>query len=249
MTIIYAWPPVAAVARLWTRRDPVSQSVGFFDDAVRSSQTAPTRRIAALTVSGRGPDDMGAAYMESLKRLLAGGQNHVRLYARPVHWRGLVGGLPLARDSGFDWTIEGDDLEFQTDAVPLSWYLTTPIAATATTLNGMPALALSDLPPNRLIAAPMEQVTLVREGEADQVTHLVAPVRSDASGAATVPVFDTLTGTGLLRIGTRESAVFRVDGVFPEPMQPDWGDWFYDLRFREVLPDEYAGATEVNPWQ
>jgi hypothetical protein len=34
----------------------------------------------------------------------------------------------------------------------------------------------------------------------------------------------------------------------PRAMQPIGQDWFYEWRFREVLPHEYAGATEFNPW-
>jgi hypothetical protein len=83
-------------------------------------------------------------------------------------------------------------------------------------------------------------------GTTVQVTQ---PVRSDDSGRATVPVFETVADQTQIHLifGASATGAFRPVS-YPRAIQPQSGNWTYDWEFREVFADEVGGFVEVNPW-
>lgn len=86
MPNVYAWPPVGVVGHEWTEHAPVNRSRSILTGRRYVSAAQRKRRLAALNVSALARGRSGAGYMEVLKRLLAGGENLVRLNSYPVNW-------------------------------------------------------------------------------------------------------------------------------------------------------------------
>jgi hypothetical protein len=84
---IFAMPPVAYVAGLLDREDPVALSVDAATGVEDRSAFGPSRRVFGVTVSALSLDRAGAGYMASLKHLL-GGVHFVRLLVPPVNRAG-----------------------------------------------------------------------------------------------------------------------------------------------------------------
>lgn len=249
---VYAWPPVGVVGSEWTEDAPVSVSRSLLSGARYVSASQRKRRLASLVVSSLGRGRMGAGYCEVLKKLLSGGESLVRLNSYPINWHLDARAQAAARQSQhLNWTTGGVDLDWTAGVVDLLWYSGTLLTCTVTTDAGWPALAVSGLPENTLVARPGEFVT-VFEDEADttgETVQVLTAATSDASGDATVRVMTAPSHGGRVNIGVSDTGVFEVVGGLPRAQQAPRGNWTYAWSFREVFADEVAGGfTEVNPW-
>lgn len=240
---IVAWPPVGVRAHLWTVDDPVSRSASWPSGARRVSQALRRRRIVQLEVSARARGDVGAGYMEALRRILQGGVHLVRLVGYPIN----AGGPPLP-----DPERGSVPLLWRDDQVPLSWLDSgselawvdgTILDGVAGSIGNVPVLTVTGLPPSAQVARPGE---FARVG--GQAAMITAAAWSDESGVAVLRLTEPLP-SGTVSIGESESAIFEVVemGSTPRPVR---GDWSYTWRFRQVYEDEIAGApVEVDPWR
>lgn len=257
MVDVIAWPPVGVIGTEWTEDSPVQISRSGITGRERVSAFQRPRRLARLIVPGIGKDTMGGGYMEMLKRHLKGRVNCVRLHSYAVNWHfdsrindPLRSLLPL------NWTTGDDPLDWTAGGDPLYWFTGSVITGTSTTVGGFPALSVSGLPPNMLVARPGEFVTvypLIADADESYTSQITAPAYSDANGDAVLVLFDELpTGTGYgewarVSIGVSESAVFRPVAL-PRAVQPQMGQWTYEWEFRQVFEEEVGTFTEVNPW-
>jgi hypothetical protein len=247
MTVIYAFPPVASVASMWTEIAPVRGSRSAVDGRRFVSSAGPRRRTAMVMVPALAKARDGAGYSESLKRFLDGGMNLIRLNSPAVNWHldrsgpyasaplgWQVGGAPVA------WTVGGD---------PLYWFSGPVLTATVTTVGEFDAVSVSGLTPGSLACRAYDvlRTYAVSETTTSATARAVRTVYADDAGVAVIPLHSALPA-GVISIGDQESAVFEVDGDMPSSPQPLGQNWFYEWRFREVLPAEHAGASEVNPW-
>lgn len=252
---VYAWPPVAAVGAEWTEIAPVQKSRSLITGAEYLSGFGRTRRFATIAALGHGPDKMGAGYMEALKRYLAG-VHLVRLQSFPINWHvGVADGV--ARSSQLlKWKSGTADLEWTSGGNELIWLSGRTLWGTSgADASGFPAIEVSGLPPQTLIARPGEFLEVF---EADGATlaervMIARPATSDAAGVASVRLL-SLSGTysdRRINLGARDTGVFRPIGDYPRAVQPVTGSWRYTWEFREVFEDEVGagGFVEVDPWQ
>lgn len=249
---VYAWPPVAAVGSEWTEIAPVNVSRSLLSGARYVSASERKRRAATLVASSLGKHQMGAGYCEVLKRYLDGGAALVRLNSYPVNWF-----LDAAGDQSFrqsarrEWTAENSPLGWTTGGSSLLWFSGTQAVGTSTTDEGWPALNITGLPANTLVARPGEFLTVFgssgdTEGETIMIT---SPATTDGSGAATVRVLTAPVSGGRVNLGTSDTGVFEVTGGLPRAVQTVKGDWTYNWSFLEVFADEVPGGfAELNPW-
>jgi len=243
--MIYAFPPVASVASLWTETAPVRVSRSAVDGKRYVSSAGPRRRKAMVMVSALARARDGAGYSESLKRFLDGGMNLVRLNSPAVNWH--LETLPLAT-APLGWTVGGEPLAWTSGGAPLYWYTGPVLAGTATTLGDYAAISLSGLTPGQLVCRAFDVIrSYSADASATATARAVRTVYANGSGVAVIPLHESLAA-GIVSIGDQESAVFEVDGDLPESAQPLGQNWFYEWRFREVLASEHAGMSEVNPW-
>lgn len=251
--MIYAFPPVAAVSTMWTEVAPVRVSRSAVDGRRFVSSAGPRRRTAMVLVSAGAKrrnstlNSDGAGYSESLKRLLDGGMNLVRLNSPAVNrvadaCRNALKTAPLG------WTVGGDPLEWTHDGQPLYWFTGPALQGTVIFESGFPAIRVTGLTAGSLVCRAYDVIrSYSADGSTTATARAVRTVYAQSNGAARIPLHDALPA-GVISIGDQESAVFEVDGPMPESPQPLGANWFYEWRFREVLASEYAGATEVNPW-
>jgi hypothetical protein len=253
MVKVYAWPPVGVTGSEWTEEAPVNASRSVLTGRRYVSAHARKRRLASLNVSALGRGRSGAGYVEVLKRLLAGGENLVRLQSYPINWvpdavrlAGLRQSRPVLWAAGAD-----PDVSWSASGVPLVWFdgrLLT--GAAGIDPAGWPMLTVTGLPPSMLIARPAEFVTLygALDATTGQVAQVMTEARSDAEGGAVLRLMSPLTGSGRVSIGTSDTAVFEAV-TLPRGVQPVQGDWSYSWSFREVFADEVPGGfEEINPW-
>lgn len=249
MTIIYAWPPVAAVQTMWTDVALIRRSYGHNSGRRFVSSAGPRRRKTSVLVAAIGCHDRdGAGYSESLKRLLEGGVNLVRLQSPIINWRPDYRKWPHLT-APLSWTTGGDPLGWTAGGEPLYWFSGPAISATAgTDTNGLPTLTASGFQPGALVCRAYDgiRVYAADHSVSSAVSRAVRTVHADATGEAVIALHDALPA-GIISIGDHESAVFEVEEM-PQAPQPLGANWFYQWSFREVLPNEYDGATEVNPW-
>jgi hypothetical protein len=252
---VIMWPPVGAIGTEWTEVAPVQVSRSMVTGAERVSAIQRKRRMASLTVSGFGRTPYDAGYMEMLKRFLEG-VHLVRLYSYPIAWhfdrpeRAVRRGR-VYNDNGRTYVevfgVKPDSLVMRpadfltlflpsgdtTELQPLDWFNSLdPLDwQTDGTTNADPVTWFSGIPYN---------------GTTVQATQ---PVRSDGSGRAIVPVFETIPNQTdiYLVFGSADTAAFR-PVEYPRSRQPHLGNWEYEWEFREVFADEVGGFTEVNPW-
>lgn len=247
--MIYAFPPVAAVSTMWTEVAPVRASRSALSGKRYVSSAGPRRRTAMVLVSALSRARDGAGYSESLKRFLDGGMNLVRLNSSAVNWH--LDYLPGTPGSLFTaplgWTVGGDPLDWTHDGQPLYWFTGPVLQGTSGTVGGFPAITITGLTPGRLVCRAYDVIrSYAADGSTTATARAITTVYADASGEAVIRLHDALA-SGVISIGDQESAVFEVEDM-PSSPQPLGANWFYEWRFREVLPAEYAGATEVNPW-
>lgn len=251
MPNVYAWPPVGVVGHEWTEHAPVNRSRSILTGRRYVSAAQRKRRLAALNVSALARGRSGAGYMEVLKRLLAGGENLVRLNSYPVNWwldTQRLARLRLSDPVG--WTAPGDaDVEWSEGGSPLHWFAGTVLTGTAGSSGGWPVLSITGGPANTLIARPGDFVTLYSPVESTTGTTamVVREATTNGSGAVTLRLLTALSGSGRACIGASDTGVFEADEM-PRALQGVTGDWQYQWSFREVFEDECGTFTEVNPW-
>ena len=222
MTTIYTAPPWRLKSTMPGLIQPTRQSRGVFSGEVHPSSAGPTRRKLAIEVSALAGNRDGAGLSESLKVLLDGGLNYVRVPVAPVNWiRGLPGGP--ADLGGAGWV------------------------ATVTTLHGFDAVRLTGRIPGAVVCRAYDLIGSYVSGTLAGTARAVATVKAGVDGVAVIPLHSALPA-GVIRVGEAETMVARATQV-PEAAQPVSGDWVLPWRFEEVLAGEYPGDTaEVNPW-
>jgi hypothetical protein len=254
---VYAWPPVGATGREWDYSEPISESFSALTGKRYASATKPKRRVCTLTVSGMSNNTMGVGYCVMLKQLLQGGVNLVRLNSFPydryisnAERQATRQALPL------DWETGGVTLDWEDAGTELLWYWGTLLSGTTTTSLGFPAVTVTGLPPNTLVARPGDYVTAY-EDELDatgSTAQALAPAYSNGSGSATIRLFEALAYNGVasaggrVNLGSVDTAVFRCIGELPRAVIPRSGDWSYGWTFEEVFSDEVGGFTENTTW-
>lgn len=248
MTDVIAWPPVSLTGWEITRSEPVSRSVGLIQGGRRTSAALKPRRLATAVVLGRGQDQAGAGYVEMLKAQLAGGVHLVRVECSSAVWQ-LARAEALLHQAGVDWTASGVTLNWTSGGVDLIW------GAGQHALTGAPAtdgdwdaIAVSGLPPSRIVARPSERIS-VTDGASTETATVLTVARSDASGDATIRLDSAIALAGAVRIGETASIVFEALEM-PRAVQAARGRWAYTWEFREVFEAESPGGwTEVDPWR
>jgi len=254
---VYGWPPVKAVGHEWDYVSPISESFSALTGKRYASGNGPERRVAQVVVSAlAGAGRMGAGYVSVLKRLLDGGSNYVRLTSTPINWyldaldeQATRASVPLT------WASGGVPLLWTSGGIDLLWYTGTILTAVVATSGGFPALTVSGLPINKLVARPGEFITAFQSATdlIGQTVQVMAPAYSNGSGVATVRLYSALSGAYgatpfRVNLGAAETAVFRVIGAMPREVQVVNADWSYGWQFEEVFADEVGGFTEVPAW-
>lgn len=246
-TPVYAWPPVAPVSWDWTLSEPLEESLSLLTGRRYAAAGQRSRRVARLAVGGAA-DNFGG-YMEALKRLLRGGANLVRLRNYPMVWRRIDPTIRSAEP--MLWTTGAEALAWQTGADNLAWFTGTVASGAITTVDGLPAITISGLPPNTRVGLVGEPVTvwaslLSLDYTAAQARTLIRDATSNGSGIATAVMDRAVTVSGRVDLGF-ETAAFRPLGL-PRPQRTVGQQWIYDWDFSEVFPDEVGGFQELNPW-
>jgi len=248
MVNVYKWPPVGAISREWTQIAPVSVSRSMITGAEFVTAAQRRRRVAQIEVSAIfSPFEAGAGYMEALKRLLDGGIHLVRLeYYKPgschldvtdgerqggwVEW--------VTPPSGFGWIIPPGEFR---------WFAGVDLPYTVTTDGGLPAIRVTGLPPNALVALPGEFVSVEVDDELLRFM-VVAPASSDGAGVVIIRLTAEPPAGDRVSIGARDTGIFKADAL-PRAVEPSRGDWSYSWQFTEVFEDEGRGAlVEIDPW-
>ena len=247
---VFAWPPVGVTGADWTEEAPVQMARSMVTGAEFSSAVQRKRRLATLNVSALSRDLWGAGYMEMLKRCLEG-IHAVRLNSMPVNWwPDAAAELNLFRQAvPLDWAAADVPLSWTDAAVSLLWFSGTVLFATLTTSGGYPAVQVTGLPPNVLIARPGEFVTsyVTPADRIGSTAQVLAPAYSDAAGVVVIRLLTALAFAGRISIGGSDTAVFK-PVAYPRSVQPLAENWFYSWSFREVFADEVGGFEEVDPW-
>lgn len=252
MINVYAWPPVGVVGTEWTEEAPVQTSRSMLTGKDYVSAYSRKRKLVTLNVSALSLNRSGAGYSEVLKRLLDGGVNAVRLNSYPVNWWLDAQTLDPERQSQLlEWTSSSQPLDWESSDLPLSWYSGKVIFGTITSSGGYQTIAVTDLPPNTIVARPAEYVTVYENGGdlTGATAQVLREARSDANGNATIFLLDNLPAWGTVRVNVGASATGAFRPIeMPRAIQPLSGNWNYTWKFREVFADEVGGFTEVDPW-
>lgn len=246
---IYAWPPVGIVSAGVQEMFPVRRSRMAIGGQEIVSSAGPTRREIGLQVSALSMRDRsGAGYMQSLARLLRGGEHWALVPLPPANWhlddnRNRASGLFTGP---VEWTTGGEPLAWLAGALPLSWFAGPTISGTSVTVDGMPGARIEGLVPLSLVCRAFDLLRSYDDAGASQgVARAVRAVYADGAGVAEIPLFSALPA-GTVSVGDIESAVFRLD--IGGSQQGIGQNWQIAVTGREVLPAEYAGADVVNPW-
>lgn len=242
---IVAFPPVAITA--WTPAEyiaPVQRSQSLFTGQRYVSAVAPARRFMSLTVSPLSLDRSGGGYMDRLRQEIDHGVHLVRLTTMPVNWHL---DRPAFRDSPVTWIEPPGDVTWENGGSPVRWFVNGGRVATATGTADDPSLTVTGLPANVLIARVGELVRVYASDNSSTVAQLRANVTSDPTGQAVARIDRVLAG-GVVSFGDSDTFVAEVVGEIPQVSRRIGQNWEIPLNFREVLPHEYTGAVEVNPW-
>jgi hypothetical protein len=193
----------------------------------------------------------GAGFMAQLWREIDGGVDLIRMSVCGDNWW-LDNARSRSRGGGYTapltWTTATDpDLSWTSGGDPLRWF-TGPvrIATTGTSADGYPTITLTGLPPNTIVVRPDDVIRSYPAGADSETARAVTLAVSDADGEVTIKLTSALPA-GVISLQDMESVVFEVLGA-PRGTQPVADNWTLTVDLREVLPDEYAGATEVDPW-
>lgn len=243
MTKVYAWPPVVAISQEWTVADPIATSRSLITGAEFVSAAQRRRRVAVIEVSSKfSAHGAGAGYMEVMKRLLRGGVDLVRLTHQTTRFN-----CALVRDNQrgarqVGWIVPPMPFTWEVPPPPFTWFDGETIYGTLTTLGGYPAISVTGLPPNEMVALPGEFVVIAGS------PHMVLnPAYSDDDGVVVIQLMTQPTSGGEVVIGGMDTGVFKADAM-PRSVQPGAGDWSYTWSFTEVYADERGPFEEVNPW-
>lgn len=246
---IVAWPPVGIVSRApWVER-PVVRSEGLGSGRRAVASAGPERRVAQLSVSSLAMTRSGAGYMAQLWRELDGGINLVRVEVMSANWwLDRQAGHAAHGTSPLTWTTGGDPLSWTSGGDPLAWFVgPARIGTPGTDAQGYPTVTVTGLPPNALILRPDDVVrSHVVADAAWAAARSVTLVRSDGTGAATIRL-DRALPEGVISLHDTESLVFEALSM-QQAAQGVSGDWLTQVDLRELLPHEYAGAVEWDPW-
>jgi hypothetical protein len=248
MTDVIAWPPVGLTG--WSIHDnfPRSQSRGLISGLTRTSAIERPRRLATAVVAGRGPNQSGAGYIRMLNRRWGSAPRLTRVECFPENWH--LNNIDVSlRNSFLDWTDGSTELLWTHGATDLWWSDNLAMSGSPTTVGGKPALSVTGLPPNRIVARPADLISVSTPAATERV-FAMAVARSDASGAATILLEEAVTLSGLVSVGERESVVFEAQGVPRSVQSAQTGDWAFTWEFREVFEEEYDTPwVEVDPWR
>lgn len=250
--LVYAFPPVGLVGHNWTEDAPVSKSMSLLSGKQYVSSAQRKRRMATLTVSslaGRA-NRSGAGYMEMLKKLLAGGENLVRLKSPSINWHlDAVRLMSLRQSHRLIWTDDETELDWSDNGTDMNWYEGNRLTGVPSTDGVWPTVTVTGLAASSLAARPGEFITAFADDD-DATGETVQAMRetwSDKDGVAVIRLMSVLGTAGRINIGTSETAVFEVQDM-GSPIQPLRGDWRYTWTFKEVFADEVDGFTELDPW-
>lgn len=248
---IVAWPPVGIMSRAPVVERPVARSQGLFSGARAVSSAGPARRVTSLSVSALSRDRAGAGFMAQLWREIDGGVDLIRMSVCGDNWW-MDQARSKARGGGYTapltWTTPTDpDLSWTSGGDPLRWF-TGPvrIATTGTSADGYATITLTGLPPNTIVARPDDVIRSYPAGAESETARAVTLAISNADGEVTIKLTSALPA-GVISLQDVESVVFEVLNA-PRGTQPVADNWTLTVDLREVLPDEYSGATEVDPW-
>lgn len=244
MVNVYSWPPVAVVARYWTQEQPVSRSRSLITGASYTSAAQRKRLVAGFDVAGWPMYSSG--YLEALWRLLDGGVHLVRLTScRIAHGSTVAddrrGGSPVT------WEAPPAPVVWATPPDPVTWVVGTYLRGAKTTADGVPAVTVTGLPPNALVALPGEFVTFHLEG-GDQTHMILTPAKTNGAGTVTIRLATTPTMSARVSIGYSETGVFEISSDWPRVMNRARLSENYGLEFRQVFEDERGPFTEIDPW-
>jgi hypothetical protein len=249
MARIYVMPPVRYLASVISHDLPVSSSTDARTGAEILTAFGAPRRMVGVTIQPLAGFRDGAGYMDVLTQLLKG-FHFVRLRLPPINWHldqsreKAAGGL---RNAPLGWVDEnGNPVDWTAGSDPVLWFANDAIFGTVTTLNGFPAIAVTGLPPNRLVCRAGDTLRSFAGGVSAGTAQAVTTVFSSATGAATIPLLTALPA-GVISFFDEGEIVARAVQIEAGD-QPTGGAWSFRWMFREALPYEYAGADEVNPW-
>lgn len=253
MTDVYAWPPVSTPGWLWDVEDPVARSESMLDGASSSTSAGPRRRIVRLQVSARSNNRRAAGYMAALRRLIAGGQNLVRLRSMPniplqEHCR-----LNAIRGSTrLHWTDGGIDLGWTDGGVELIWFAGDLFDGVAgTDSQGYPNLTVNGFAPGETVALPGEYVAAYSEADSTQAERamVIAPAVTDETGTVSLRLDQAMAPGSYARvlIGEPETGVFEATNIEPglHRVAQNWTEFW---EFREVLDGERGTLVEKPDW-
>lgn len=245
MVDVFAWPPVAVVARYWTMEQPIGRSRSLITGASYVSAVQRRRILAGFEVAGW--PKYGAGYLEALWRLLDGGVHLVRLSSCRIPYGRTV---PNAQRGAqrIGWTAPPAPVQWITPPSPLEWFDGAILAGELITSGSFPAVRITGLPSASLVALPGEFLVVhLRDGDE---THMIArEVRSDGAGIAVARLITQPSQAGHVSLGGRETGVFEIVSDWPKVMNrlrfPDG----YGLEFRQVFADERGPFVERDPWR
>lgn len=256
---VYPWPPVGAVGSEWGLSAPVGRSVELFTGAIVEGASERRRRLATVVVEGAQGDSGGL--MRALEQLLDGGLHAVRLWSPPANHMEDVGAEVGAggRDATWRRTPAGSRVRWRRtlDATSeVGWKAGTyaapqngPLLALLASEHGLGRATASRVPPSRTLARPGQFVTVHSEGGVTSETRMLCrPMTSNSDGVAGVWTVKPFSAGGALQIGTRESGIFKVDGVPPRWTRGLEASFQVTWNFKEVFADEFGEVIEVNPW-
>lgn len=242
---IYAWPPVGITGWELTTDHGVARSEGTLAGRTLTSSSRPARRLATAVVLGIGPDGAGAGYVESLKDLIKGGEHFVRVECMQALWWNYADrGVGVGSNLPFEWLSGAGPSALSWGG--LLWSTSGAAVGTPTTLDGFPALEVSGFAPGAIAAYPHEYIRIT-DGTTTQGARAVTMTHANESGVAVIKLHTAVTISGAVNVGAHESIVFSTDQM-PRSVQNKTGSFNFEWSFREVLPSEYSGHTEVNPW-
>lgn len=253
---VYAWPPVDAIATMWSISQPVNRSQSFFTGADISSSAERKRKIASVEVPGIGDlgGSMNGGYCEVLKELLEGGKNLVRLKSMPVNWyfdKEVISDF-ATKPSSLNWTDGGVDVNWTDGGIETLWISNRNLQGVKGLSGGFHTVTVNGLPPETLISRPGEYIRGYASGDLTSgdgtVAKVLKPAYSNASGEVTIFLMSELTDVFHVELDATNSSVFRIDGDLPIGVQPVNGNWSYQWAFREVFADEVDGFMEIDPW-
>lgn len=252
MVKVYKWPPVGVLSSKWTTRKPTAVSQSLVSGAFYSSSMTRERIAASIKVGGWSFDYTGHGYMETLKELLDGGRNLVRLdeIVEPYMpgFNEQIGQWPQKLEwRGNNYEV----LTWRNAAGGVITWTTGQLYVASVQTDSRRYLRVKGLTPGQVVARPGQRMVAVRMPDGPHEPAMATQrVVADRQGNANIRLHKevpTQTTHAVLR--WRNTGAFRVEGPMPEVdvevnREPIW-DW----KFIQVFADEVQGGfVEENPW-